>query len=140
MKPDKKESRLIYMSVEGVNCERLYFEHLKKLINSSGTNKYNLALTPKVSVPLEFAKRNAYKIKDKTVLFMHIQDIEDYNNEEQREKFKTLINDLCSARKMLGVKYQLGYSNYAFELWMLLHVTDMNYAVQDRFAYLEPVN
>ena len=139
MRIDRKESRLIYMSVEGVNCERLYFEHLKKLINSSGKNKYNLALTPKVVAPLDFAKRNSYKPKDKAILFMHIQDIEDYNDEVQRRKFLSLIDDMRKAETIFDIKYQLGYSNYTFELWMLLHVTDMNYSVQDRYAYLAPI-
>ena len=36
----RSESRQFHMSVEGANCERLYFEHLAKLINCSGQNKY----------------------------------------------------------------------------------------------------
>ena len=38
----KNESRQFNISVEGINCEKLYFEHLAKLINHSGRNKYNL--------------------------------------------------------------------------------------------------
>ena len=37
----KKESRQFYISVEGINCEKMYFEHLAKLINSSDAT-YNL--------------------------------------------------------------------------------------------------
>lgn len=140
MRLNKKESRLIYMSVEGVNCERLYFEHLKKLINSSGQNKFNLAVTPRVATPLEFAKRNAYKIKDKSIPFIHVQDIEDYNSKEHRDKFFTVIDDIRSVEERLGIEYRLGYSNYSFELWMLLHVTYMHYTVKDRYAYLAPIN
>ena len=44
----KKEFRQFNMSVEGVNCEKMYFEHLAKLINCSGRNKYNLRISPKV--------------------------------------------------------------------------------------------
>ena len=32
----KKESRQFHISVEGINCEKLHFEHLAKLINESG--------------------------------------------------------------------------------------------------------
>ena len=39
------------MSVEGANCERLYFEHLARLINLSGRNKYNLKIAPKAMSP-----------------------------------------------------------------------------------------
>ena len=37
----RKESRQFNMSVEGINCERMYFEHLEKLINSSNRNTYS---------------------------------------------------------------------------------------------------
>ena len=31
----KKESRQFIISVEGINCEKMYFEHLARLINNS---------------------------------------------------------------------------------------------------------
>lgn len=43
----KKESRQFNISVEGVNCEKMYFEHLSKLINSSDRSTYNLKVSPK---------------------------------------------------------------------------------------------
>lgn len=60
----KKESRNFNISVEGINCETMYFEHLAKLINSSNST-YNLKVDPKKMGPLEYAKRNAYKPVDK---------------------------------------------------------------------------
>lgn len=33
MNKGRKESRQFNIFVEGINCERLYFEHLAKLIN-----------------------------------------------------------------------------------------------------------
>lgn len=36
--------------------------------------------------------------------------------------------------------YDLGYSNYTFELWLLLHVTDMNAPLADRYHYLDYIN
>lgn len=32
MSKSRKESRQFYLSVEGINCEKLYFEHLKNLL------------------------------------------------------------------------------------------------------------
>ena len=61
----KKESRQFNISVEGINCEKMYFEHLAKLINSSDRNTYNLKVDPRKMSPLEYAKRNAYKPVDK---------------------------------------------------------------------------
>ena len=45
----KKESRQFNISVEGINCEKLYFEHLAKLINNSDRSTYNLKVDPLLS-------------------------------------------------------------------------------------------
>lgn len=141
----RKESRQFNLSVEGINCETMYFEHLAKLINQSGKYKYNASIHPKVMNPLEYAKRNAYKSTDKygkgkKIPYFHIQDIEDYYSDYHRDKFLKLIDDMREAEKTFQIEYELGYTNYAFELWMLLHVTDMRYAVADRHKYLSQIN
>lgn len=141
----KKESRQFNISVEGINCEKMYFEHLARLINTSGLNTYNLKIDPKKMSPLEYAKRNAYRPKEKRknkkeIPFIHIQDVEDYYDEFQRKKFYGMIDEMRAAKTQFRISYALGYSNYTFELWMLLHVADMDYAVQDRKAYLSPIN
>ena len=61
----KKESRQFNISVEGINCEKMYFEHLAKLINSSDRNTYNLKVDPRKMSPMEYAKRNAHKPMEK---------------------------------------------------------------------------
>ena len=141
---NKKESRTFYMSVEGINCETLYFTHLAKLINESGSNKYNLKVNPKVASPMAYAKRMSGKIPDKkggkNLPYIHIQDIEDYYSDYHRKMFYGIIDEMLKAEKEFGMTYQLGYSNYTFELWMLLHVADMTHSVQERHAYLAPIN
>lgn len=142
---NKKQSKQIFMSVEGVNCEKLYFEHLAALINSSGKNRYNLKVDPKPQItPLQFAKRNHYKPVDKhkrkRIPYFHVQDIEDYNNEDFKRKFHAMISEIKQAKELFDIDYMLGYSNYTFELWMLLHATDMDYSVTNRGDYLGPIN
>ena len=140
----KNESRHFNISVEGINCERLYFIHLAKLINESGSNKYNLSVKPIVASPMEYAKRMAARASDtnkgKKLPYIHVQDIEDYNSEFFRNKFYGIIDEMRKAEDSFNLTYQLGYSNYTFELWMLLHVADMKHAIQDRHAYLAPIN
>ena len=141
----KKESRQFNISVEGTNCEKMYFEHLAKLINSSGRNTYNLKIEPRKMSPMEYAKRNAFKPVERrkgkeTIPYIHVQDIEDYNDDEQRKKFFGMIDEMRSAEKKFGITYKLGYSNYTFELWMLLHVTDMAHPVHNRKSYLSDIN
>lgn len=144
MSKDRKESRQFNISVEGINCERMYFEHLARLINSSGENKYNIRLNCKKASPESFAKRNAHlpveKRGNKNLPFLHIQDIEDYYDDKQKKKFLSLIDEIRKTEKEYGVCYELGYTNYTFELWMLLHVADMTVGVTHRYAYLKGIN
>ena len=44
--------------------------------------------------------------------------------------------------ELLGkqIKYQLGYSNFTFELWMVLHKMDCNGSLMHRRHYLVPIN
>ena len=134
-----RESRQFNMSVEGSNCEKLYFEHLARLINHSGRNQYNLKISPITASPLQYAKRNAHKPSER-LPYIHIQDIEDYHDVEQRKKFFHVIDSMREAERTFGISYRLGYSNYTFELWMLLHVADMNFSVSGRGAYLGTIN
>ena len=133
-KTDRKESRQFFMSVEGINCEKMYFEHLSRVINESDKSKYNLKLNPKVTTPYEYAKRNAYKPAEsgknnRLLPYLHIQDIEDYYHTDQLNRFHGIIDEMRKAENTFRIKYELGYSNYTFELWMLLHVADMKHAV-----------
>ena len=140
----RKESRQFFISVEGINCEKLYFEHLARIINSSDRSTYNLKVAPRKMSPMDYAKRNAYKPVDKRnnqdLPYIHVQDIEDYYDDGQRRKFFGLLDEIWNAEKTFDITYQLGYSNYTFELWMLLHATDMEHSVQDRYAYLKLIN
>lgn len=140
-----KQSRKFYISVEGINCEKMYFEHLAYLINHSTCSKYNLAITPRVASPMDFAKRNVQHSKEAQKKgtkfpFIHIQDIEDYYNESFKNRFFALIDEIRQAEKEFGITYMLGYSNYSFEIWMLLHVADIDFAVQNRYSYLQLIN
>lgn len=142
---NKKESRQFNISVEGINCEMMYFNHLKELINISDRSTYHLKIDIKKMTPLAYAKRNAHKPVEKRrnnqkIPFIHIQDIEDYYDDYQKAKFFGIIDEMRKAEEIFSISYELGYSNYTFELWMLLHVADMNYDVQDRRAYLDPIN
>ncbi len=139
----KKESRQFFISVEGVNCETMYFEHVAELINQSNST-YNLKICPRKSSPLEFAKQTAYRTRDRNrnslLPYIHIQDIEDYHDEFHRAKFYKLIDEIRITERLYKISYALGYTNYTFELWMLLHVAKMDYQVQGRKAYLQPIN
>lgn len=93
---------------------------------------------------MQYAKRNAHRPVEKRkgnkkLPYIHVQDIEDYNSEFHRKKFYGMIDEMRDAEDEFRITYELGYSNYTFELWMLLHAADMNHAVLDRKAYLAPI-
>ena len=39
-----------------------------------------------------------------------------------------------------SIKYHLGYSNFTFELWIVLHKTECNAPLTHRSQYLTPIN
>ena len=100
---------------------------MRTLINNCPNGKYNLVLSIKKNDPYKYVKQNAYKPMD-------------YNNGFLRKRFKSVVDDMEKARKDFKIPIFLGYSNYTFELWMLLHVTDMSSAVANRQSYLKHVN
>lgn len=51
-----KECLQYNISVEGVNCELLYFEHLKELINECEKAKYKVNFFIRAKTPSSFAK------------------------------------------------------------------------------------
>lgn len=136
MKNKRLVNKTYTLTVEG-ECEKLYFEHLRKLINSNPNRKYNCEFKPVIAIkknPLRYAK-NFPTITNR---FFHIQDIEDYNDEYQRKKFEDLINDIQMANKY--VDYKLGYTNFSFELWIILHKRQMKHSISHRKEYVKYIN
>ena len=78
--------------------------------------------------------------RGKSLPYLHIQDIEDYYDDDERKKFYALLDEIRKTETDFGISYALGYTNYTFELWMLLHVADMKAPVIGRTAYLAPIN
>lgn len=143
----KKESNSYNISVEGENCETLYFEHLAKIINDYEPALYKAHIFPKKKNPLSFAKSriNIYSGKSgnkkPSIKYFHIQDIEDYYDSFQKNKFEKLIDEIDKAKEECNIGYyKLGYSNFSFDLWIALHKIDMNFPVNDRHQYYRYIN
>lgn len=139
----RREKRNFFISVEGEVCEKMYFEHLERLIKNSSRSKYIFSATIKSKQPYEFAKSLSYLPQEtgkSAAPYMHINDIENYSNDEHRKKFNHLIDQIEKAKKTYGISYMLGYSNYTFEVWMLLHRTEKCIKVSSRDQYLHLIN
>ena len=132
----RKENRTYYFSVEG-ETERWYLEWLQRMINADPTARYTVKLYSEIQDPLTYAKR--LTIVGKT----EITHIFDYESEEPNhvKQFKTTLEHMKEVQNSgKSIKYQLGYNNFTFELWIILHKADCNGTLSYRHQYLIPLN
>jgi len=132
-----KTTREYHFSVEG-ETEKLYLDWLQKIINNE------LSATHKVSIKSKIEKNPLKRVKSMSVLTnMEITHLFDYESNEDvhTTQFKKTL-DLLKESTKLGkqLKYHLGYSNFTFELWMVLHKADCNTSIVHRREYLNPIN
>lgn len=136
-----KQNKLYYFSVEGYN-EKWYFKHLQKLINNSDESKYNVQFDIKIDrSPLSRKKSiNVPVFSGQKLRLFHIVDYES-NDPEHVKQFSGLLDELSEIRKKYkAYNYKLGYSNFAFELWLILHKSGNIHQVQDRSRYIDQIN
>lgn len=132
-----KENRLYYFSVEG-ETEKWYLEWLQKTINSEPASKYMVKFDVKIQKdPLGRAKGLTALGRTEIV---HVFDRES-EDEVHRNQFQTTLDRMKMAQNIgKKISYKLGYSNYTFELWIILHKADCNGSLANRYQYLAPIN
>ena len=133
----RKETRKYYFSVEG-ETEKWYLDWLQKIINVIPESKYNVKLDAKIQ------KDPLARVKGMTLLeqteITHVFDRESEDSIHTKQFQETL--DSMSDAEQLGkdIDYKLGYSNFTFELWIILHKVDCNGAKTNRKQYLYDLN
>ncbi len=133
----RKETRKYYFSVEG-ETEKWYLDWLQKTINAIPESKYNVRFDSKIQ------KDPLARVKGMTLLeqteITHVFDRESEDPIHTKQFQETL--DRMSEAEQLGkdINYKLGYSNFTFELWIILHKTDCNGAKTNRKQYLFDLN
>lgn len=132
-----KTSKSYYFSVEG-ETEKWYFEHLQNLINSSEMAKHPVKFIIRIRKdPREMVK--TLTITNEATVY-HVCDTES-NSDEHTKLFRATLDNMKSACSMgKKVKYKLGYSNFAFDLWIALHKRDCKAPLSDRKQYLNILN
>ncbi len=129
--------RLKYtFTVEG-ETEQWYLLWLRDQINQQEGRKYNVAF----DVRVQQSPRKFYKsINTKTTPEVtHVCDVES-NDPVHVQKFQNILSEMAEAKKQKKIQYELGYSNFTFELWMVLHKRNCNGILSDRKQYLNPIN
>ena len=134
MRPEK---HTYYFSVEG-ETEKWYLEWLQDTINARPDTKFLVKLDSKVEKnPVSYVKR--LTVVDKAEI-THVFDYES-NDPEHVQLFQASLDSMKKAQiSGKKVKYRLGYSNFTFELWIILHKAECSGPLTDRKQYLDRVN
>lgn len=123
---------MFYCSLEGESQEKEYFDRIEELVKASSSKKqvkfkYNFSSFG--GDQIEVVKRliAGAKFYDNKDTNGKMTAIFDYDGKDQ--SFKEAIN-LCDKNNI-----NPAYSNYCFELWLLLHKTDCPGIVTDPSGY-----
>ncbi len=129
------ETKKYVLTVEG-ETERWYFLWLRDQINKDEKRTYNVSIVAKVQQsPRSFYKGTNARV---TPEIMHICDVES-TDKYHLDKFEGVLEEMREADKEKNIKYRLGYSNFTFELWIILHKKDFFGPLNDRKQYLVPI-
>lgn len=131
-----RETRKYVLTVEG-QTEQWYFLWLRDQINRVESRKYNVSIVPKVQQsPRSFYKGTNAKVTPEAI---HICDVES-KDKTDIDKFEKILKEMKEAKTQKNIRYQLGYSNFTFELWLILHKCDCYGPLNDRKQYLPLIN
>ena len=133
----RKSTQKYYFSVEG-ETELWYLKWLQDKINDCDEAEYKVSFNCQVQKdPVKRAK--SLNITD-AVEVWHFSDYESDEPIHVRQFTETM--DKLSATKKLRkqITYKFGYSNFTFDLWMILHKMDCRTEYAHRRQYLAPIN
>jgi hypothetical protein len=138
MAAEKKENRKYVFTVEG-ETEQWYLEWLQEQINACNKSKYTVSIVAKVQQSPKKYSKTVNPIATPRVT--HICDYES-NDAGHVAKFQNILSELKEANSTIGrkFKYSLGYSNFTFELWIVLHKQICNGILTHRTQYLSHIN
>ncbi|MDR1206354.1 MAG: RloB family protein [Peptococcaceae bacterium] len=133
---ERKRSRKYHFTVEG-ETEQWYFQWLQEAINNEPSAVYKVKIICNKSDPVKYVK--SINVIQKTEI-THVFDYEG-NEPQYEERFKKTLSKMKAAATLgRQVKYRLGYSNFSFELWMVLHKMDCNKPYNHRNQYIQAIN
>lgn len=133
----RKQTKKYYFSVEG-ETEQWYLFWLQNLINEHPESAYKVSFDcPVQKNPLKRAK--SITVTGKTEI-VHISDYESDEEVHVRE-FRETMDNLKKAKEIgKQINYKLGYSNFTFDLWIVLHKEKCNGSITHRRMYLPFIN
>ena len=133
----RKSTLKYYFSVEG-ETEQWYLKWLQDLINATEEAAYKVSIDcPVKQNPLKHAKS---LVVTKKIEVYHFFDYE--SDEEIHVKRFTEAMDNMKKAQEIGkqIKYKSGYTNFTFDLWIILHMMNCNTSYVHRKQYVTPIN
>ena len=134
---NRKSSKKYFFSVEG-ETEEWYLLWLRDLINSTDHAAYKVSIDCKIEKdPLKRAKGLVNTSKTEIYHFFDYESDEDVHVKRFTDTMERMKQAMSIGKQ---IKYKFGYSNIAFDLWIVLHKIDCNGALPHRRGYLAYIN
>lgn len=131
-----RKSNQYYFSVEG-ETERWYLKWLQDKINNSENSAKNVSFNCNIQKdPVKYVKK--LTILGKTEVY-HFSDYES-NEPKHIQQFTTTMDRMKEASSIKQITYKFGYTNFTFDLWMILHMANCNGSIAHRKKYIKPLN
>lgn len=134
---NRKPTNKYYFSVEG-ETEQWYLKWLQNLVNNTDESACKVSIDcPVRKNPLKHAKSLTVTRKIEVYHFF------DYESDESihTQGFQSVMDNMKKAENIgKQIKYKSGYSNFTFDLWIILHMGDCNTSFTNRKQYIIPIN
>ena len=137
----RKINKTYYFSVEG-ETEQWYLEWLQRKINECQISTHNVSIKSAVEKnPVSYIKSLSVLSKSQSSKseIYHLSDYES-NDDEHLINFQATMDRMREAEKLKSIRYKFGYSNFSFELWIILHKADCFGRLTNRKDYLKKIN
>lgn len=124
----RKPQFLCIIGCEGKNQEKIYFDKVAKLVNCIESRTHDLVFDyaePYGGDPKCVVERTIQKSIGKE------NKVSVFDYDGKKDKYEEAI-DLAIENKI-----ELGYSNYCFDLWLILHKEDYFEIVENQDAYAD---
>ncbi len=134
---NRKQNKKYHFSVEG-ETEQWYLKWLQEIINQTEEAVY------KISIDCPVKKNPVKHVKSLTVTKkIEIYHFFDYESDEEIhvQRFKETMDNMKKAQSIgKQISYKSGYSNFTFDLWIILHMTNCNRSYAHRKQYINEIN
>ena len=133
----RKPTRKYYFSVEG-ETEQWYLIWLQETINNMEESSCKVSIDcPVKKNPLKHAKSLTVT---RRIEIYHFFDYES-DTPIHVQNFHQAMDNMKKAGQLgKQIKYKSGYSNFTFDLWIILHMADCNVSYAHRKQYITRIN